>query len=84
MQRLDILLLNPFDRHKVHVRATHRLADRFRIRGIMLITLDVRFHKLRTHQPDVMAEFTHLADPIMRTVAGLQPNKTRLKLGNRF
>src|SRR5262249_26368161 len=43
------LLVSRLDRHKAHRRALNRLADRFRIGGIVLVALDVRLHVLRRH-----------------------------------
>src|SRR5437763_8862557 len=39
----------PLDRHKAHRRPHNRLADCFRIGGIVLVALDVRLHVLRRH-----------------------------------
>ena len=42
MQQLSCLLLCRLNRHKPHGRAHNRLADCFRIGGIVLVALDVR------------------------------------------
>src|SRR5262249_15765597 len=42
MQQLSRLLLGHLDRHKSHRRTLNRLANRFRIGGIVLIALHVR------------------------------------------
>jgi len=41
MHQQNILLLRRLDRHKPHVRPTHRLADRLRIVGIVLVALHI-------------------------------------------
>jgi len=43
MQQLTCLLLCRLNRHKSHGRAPNRLANRFRIGGVVLVALDVRF-----------------------------------------
>ena len=40
MQHENSLLVGALDRHKPHVRPGHRLANRLRIRGVVLPTLD--------------------------------------------
>src|SRR5262249_49128340 len=61
---------------KAHRRALNRLADRFRIGGIVLVALDVRLHVLRPHQPHLMAKRAQLPRPVVRRRARLQANQT--------
>ncbi len=65
VQHRGRLLLGRFDRHEAHGRARHGLADCFRIRGIVLLPLHVRFHIGRRHEPDLMAESSELAGPVV-------------------
>ena len=44
MQHENSLLVGALDRHKPHVRPRDRLANRLRIRGVILPTLDIRLH----------------------------------------
>ena len=47
MQHENSLLVGAFDRDKPHVRPAHRLANRFRIRGVVLSTLDIGLYVSR-------------------------------------
>ncbi len=76
MQQRRRLLLCRLDRHKSHRRAPNRLANRFRIGGIVLIALDVRLHVLRRHQPHLMAKRAQLARPVVRRRTRFQPDHT--------
>jgi hypothetical protein len=60
----------------VHRRALNRLANRFRIGGIVLVALDVRIHVLRRHQPHLMAQRAQLARPVVRRRTFFQPDHT--------
>src|SRR5881394_749765 len=51
VQQHSSLLVSRLDRHKAHRRPHNRLADCFRIGGIVLVALDVRLHVLRRHHP---------------------------------
>ena len=44
------LIIGTFDRHKAHVRARHRLADRCRINRIVLAALDIGLDVSRRYQ----------------------------------
>ena len=55
VQHQDRLLLRAFRRRKPHGRTRHRLADRFRIRRVVLVRLDEGTNVLRRDQPDLMA-----------------------------
>jgi hypothetical protein len=79
MQQPSRLLLGCLDRHEPHRRAQNRLANRFRIGGIVLVALDVRLHILRRHQPHLMPKRAQLARPVMRRRTRFQPNQTARK-----
>ena len=57
----DNLLVGACDRPKPHVRPDHRFANRPRIRGVVLPTLDIRLHVNRSHQLYGMPEFCQFA-----------------------
>ena len=46
-----VLLFDALDRHKTHVRTSHRFTDPLGIVGVVLLVLDVRLDELRGHQP---------------------------------
>ena len=50
-------------RHKPHVRPVHRLAQRFRIRRVVLVPLHVALHLLRRDQLHRMTELAQAAAP---------------------
>src|SRR6202008_4043349 len=82
VQQHSSLLVSRLDRHKAHRRALNRLADRFRIGGIVLVALDVRLHVLRRHQSHLVAKRAQLPPPVVRRRARLQANRqsgSRLK-----
>jgi len=64
MDRLDILLLNLFDRNEVH-RGSARSLD-YRL-GIILVRLDERLHELWANQLDAMTTSLEYARPIIST-----------------
>src|SRR6516162_3292977 len=76
VQQHGSLLVSRLDRHKAHRRALDRLANRFRIGGIVLIALDVRLHVLRRHQSHLVAKRAQLPRPVVRRRARLQANQT--------
>ena len=55
VQQQSRLLFEVLHRHKAHRRAGQGLADRFGVRGIVLVPLDVGPDVLRRHQPDIVA-----------------------------
>jgi hypothetical protein len=52
MQRLHILLFHRFHPDRMHVGPVHCLANRLRIIGIVLVTLDKRLYELRRDDLD--------------------------------
>src|SRR5262245_23904164 len=79
MKHKSSLLVGTFDRDKPHVRPGHRLANRLRIRGVVLPTLDIRLHVSRWHQLYTMPEPCEFACPIMRGRAGFHPDQAGFK-----
>src|SRR3954454_11499011 len=53
-----------------------RLADRFGIRSVVLVPLDVGLHVLRRHQPHLVAQRTQLPRPVMRRRTRLHSHQT--------
>ena len=75
------MLLGAFRRRKAHRRTRHRLADRFRIRRVVLVPLDEGANVLRRDQPDLMAQRLYLTRPVVRTGAGFHADKTGWQSG---
>ena len=87
VHRLDVLLLDRLDRYVAHTPPAHRLADRLRVVGVVLVALHVRLHKLRRNQLYHVALRLQQSCPVMRTAARLHPNLAArldmtLKLGD--
>lgn len=59
------------------MRPAHRLADRFRIRGIVLVGLHVGLHKVRRKQAQRVSMALERPRPVVRTRAGFHANHTR-------
>ena len=81
VQHQNRLLLGAFRRCKAHRRTRHRLADRFRIRCVVLIRLDEGTYVLRRDQPHFVPECLQLPSPIVRRGAGLHTDKTGWQSG---
>jgi hypothetical protein len=77
MQHQHRLLLLRLYCNKAHGRSRHCLADRLRIRRIVLVPLDLRLHISGRHQPDVVPKLRNLTRPVMRGGASLQAYNTR-------
>src|SRR5271167_3383540 len=71
------LLFGRLDRDKPHGRASHRLADRLGVGGIVLVALDVGLYILCRHQPNLMPELRKFTRPMVRCRAGLHADKAR-------
>ena len=76
MYGLDILLGNSLNGNEAHVGPAHRFADRLCIIGVVLVALDVRLHKLRRDQADLIAHGLQASRPIMSATAGLHADLT--------
>ena len=77
MQHQSALLFGRFDLHKSHGRASHSLADRLGVGGIILVALDVGLHVLRRHHTNLVVEFREFTRPVMGRSAGLEADKAR-------
>ena len=69
------------DRDKAHRRPAHRLADRRRVRGIVLVSAYVGLGIGRRDQAHVVADPGQLAHPVMRRGAGLHADQAGRQLG---
>ena len=76
MQQRRCLLLCRLHRHKSHRRTPNRFANRFGVGGVVLITLDVRLHVLRRHQPHLVPKRAELASPVVPRRTRFQPDHT--------
>jgi hypothetical protein len=83
VQHQNRLLLGAFRRRKPHRRTRHRLADRFRIRRVVLVRLDEGTHILWRDQPDLMAQRLYLTRPVVRRGAGFHADKTGWQSGEK-
>jgi hypothetical protein len=61
----------------VRVWPSPRLANRFRVGGIVLLSLDIGLHMGRRHQPNGVAERLKFTRPMIRRRAGLDDNEAR-------
>src|SRR5262249_17068745 len=66
VERLQIELLGGLCRDELHGRALHRLGDRLGVAEVVLLSLGIRAHVLRRHQPSVVSEHPQLAAKMMR------------------
>jgi hypothetical protein len=83
MQREDRLLFDVLDRHEAHVWPPYGLADSLRVRGIVLVRLDVWLDELRRHEPHGVPDGLKLSGPVVRTRASLHSDQTRRHVGKR-
>jgi hypothetical protein len=77
VQRQYRLLLAILHRNKTHAGPAHRFTNRFGIRHVVLIRLDVGLHEQRCHQLYGMSELLQLPHPVMRAATCLYPNQAR-------
>jgi hypothetical protein len=63
--------------HKSHPRPANRLAYCLRVSRVVFVALDVSFHILRRHQPNLVAELRQLTCPVVRGGTGLHTNEAR-------
>src|SRR6516164_5894261 len=71
------LLLGRLRPHKSHGGAANRLADRFGVGRVVLVSLDVSFYVFRRHQTNLVTELRQLTRPIMRRSTRLHANEAR-------
>ena len=74
-------LRHALGRDNAHRRATDRFADGLGIVCVILVGLDVRFHKLRRHQPYAVTELTQPARPRVRTTTAFQTDQATRQIG---
>lgn len=67
--RLDVLLLDRFDRHKAHRGSTGSLDNRLRIVAIVLVRLDERCDILRADQSDFDTDRLETSRPVVGSAA---------------
>src|SRR5277367_2335733 len=80
MKGQTALLLGRLGRHEPHVWPGHRLANRFRVGGIVLLSLHIGLPVGRRHQPHGVAERLKFTRPMMRRRAGLDTNEAGRQL----
>ena len=83
MQAQHRLLVGALDRREPHRRSCHRLADRFRIRGIGLVGLDEWLDIVRRDQSNLVAHPLQLTRPVVRAGASLHADKTGRQSGEK-
>ena len=74
------LLLGRFGRHEPHVRPLHRLADRLRVGGIVLLPLHVRLYIGRRHELHGVAKGLQFTRPMMRRRTRFDADHARREL----
>ena len=79
VQHEGALLLRALDRDEAHRRPCDGLADRSRVRGIILLPAQIGFDIGGRDQADLMAESHERARPVMSRRAGLHPDQARRK-----
>src|SRR3984957_13551201 len=78
------LLVLALDGDETHVWPRHRLADRRRIRRVILAALDIGLHVNRRREFHLVAHRAKPPRPIMRRAASLHADRARLDLGKEF
>ena len=78
------LLVLALDGDETHVRPRHRLANRRRIRRVILAALDIGFHVNRRREFHLVAHRAKPPRPIMRRAASFHADRARLDLGEKF
>src|SRR3954470_14256953 len=74
------LLIRRFHRYEAHCRPAHRLAQRFRIRRVVLAALDIWFDQLRRDQLHRMPEGLQQPRTMVACTAGFDRDHCRRKL----
>jgi hypothetical protein len=78
------LLVPALDGDETRVRPRHRLANRRRIRRVILVALDIGFHVNRRREFHLVAHRAKPPRPTMRRAASLHADRARLDLGEEF
>src|SRR6266702_3043320 len=81
VERLQVELLGGLGRDELHRRALHRLGDRLRVAEVVLLSLRIRAHVLRRHQPSIVPKYPQLTTEMMRADASLHTDQTRRQVG---
>src|SRR5580704_6205477 len=81
VQRLQVELLSGLGRDELHRRPLHRLGDRLGIAEVVLLSLRIRAHILRRHEPSIVPKHPQLATEMMRADASLHADETRRQVG---
>ena len=66
MEHQAALLLSRLGRDEPHVRPAYRLANGLGVGSVVPLSLDVRLHGGRRHEPNTMAKRLELTRPMMR------------------
>ena len=69
------LVLERAHADKPHRRPRHRLADRRRVRRVVLLPTNIGLYIGRRHHARIMAKLDQLARPVMRRPGGLKPHQ---------
>jgi hypothetical protein len=77
MQQQSRLLLGRLGRNEAHRWPLNRLANRFRVRRVVLVALHIGLDVLRRHQPHLVAERLQLPRPVMRRCTRFQSHHAR-------
>ena len=81
VQRLQVELLSSLRSDELHRRALHRLGDRFSVAEVILLSLAVRPHVFRRHQPGIVTKRLEPTAQMMCTDAGFHPDQARRHVG---
>lgn len=80
VQRLDILLVDVFGRHKAHGRPRHGFRDNLGVTHIILVRLDKGLDELGCQELDVVPMLAEAPGPVMRPAAGFDTDAYRGQL----
>ncbi len=81
MQCLQVELIRGLRGHELHRRPLHRLGNRLSVTEVILLSLRIRPHVLRRHQPCIVPQRLELATEMMRTDAGFHADQARRHVG---
>ena len=79
VEHQDALTLGALHRHEAHAGPADRLADRRRVRRVILLPTHVRLYVRRRHQPHLVPERADLPRPEVRRRARLDADQARLE-----
>ena len=81
VQGLHVKLVRSLDRNELHGRTLHCLGNCLRIAEVVLLSLAIRPHVLRRHEPCLVSKRLQLAAEMMRADASLHPDQARRQVG---